>query len=102
MRVTSPKGNLVVEIEDPDATVSIDGTELKLTGAGTHSVELTAGEYKLNTERDSGTETETITIERQGNRVVRVRREAPNKPQTAARGSVSGRRSLAIWLRSPA
>ncbi len=86
VRVTSPKGNLVVEIEDPDATVSIDGTELKLTGAGTHSVELTAGEYKLNTERDSGTETETITIERQGNRVVRVRREAPPKPQTAAAG----------------
>ncbi len=102
VRVTSPKGNLVVEIEDPDATVSIDGTELKLTGAGTHSVELTAGEYKLNTERDSGTKPKRSPLSDKGIAsfaCAATLRPNRNRPP---RGSVSGRRSLAIWLRSPA
>ena len=76
VRVISPKGNLIVEIEDPAAQVSVDGTEITISGEGSHAVELRAGEYTIKTSRDGAmVQSEVVTIERQGNRVVRIRRE---------------------------
>lgn len=76
VRVISPKGNLIVEIEDPAAQVSVDGTEITISGEGSHAVELRAGEYTIKTSREGAmVQSEVVTIERQGNRVVRIRRE---------------------------
>lgn len=76
VRLTSPTGNLVVEIEDPAAQVSVDGTEITISGEGSHEVELRAGEYTIRTSRGGEqAHSEVVTIERQGNRVVRIRRE---------------------------
>ena len=80
VRLTSTKGNLVVEIEDPDARVSIDGTEVAISGEGSHEVELRAGDYTIRTSRDgSPDQSVLVTIQRNENQVVRIRREAPNE-----------------------
>lgn len=80
VRVISPNGNLIVEIEDPAAQVSVDGTEITISGEGSHAVELRAGEYTIKTSREgAAVQSEVVTIERQGNQVVRIRREEADR-----------------------
>lgn len=80
VRLTSTTGNLVIEIEDPDARVSIDGTEVTVSGEGSHDVELRAGDYTIRTSREGEPDlSEIVTIERRGNRVVRIHRESPQE-----------------------
>jgi sugar lactone lactonase YvrE len=79
LRIARPDGTLVVEVEDPQVKVAIDGDdgELVLTGAGPQEVRLRPGRYQVRATKDGApVRQEFITITRGGKQVVRVALEA--------------------------
>jgi hypothetical protein len=74
----SPDGTLVVEVDDPGISVSIDGEEMVISDAGAKELRLKPGQYKLLASKDDEVvRQELVTITRNGRQVVRVMREAP-------------------------
>lgn len=94
LRIHTSEGTLVVEIDDPQVQVTIDGTgeELTIRGAGLQEVRLRPGRYKVRAAREGQSvplSEEIVAISRGEKRVVKVSRE-PEKPDNAepARPSV--------------
>jgi serine/threonine protein kinase/Leucine-rich repeat (LRR) protein len=83
IRLYSPDGTLVVEIEDPEVSVTIDGTELVILGAGAKEIRLKPGNYTVEA-RKAGevVSRELVAITKNGRRIVRISKEA--KPLAAA------------------
>jgi hypothetical protein len=79
IRVFTPEGTLVVEVDDPDVTVTIEGDGgLVITGAGPKEVRVRPGTYTVRASKDGKPVTEElISITRGGKETVRVRREPP-------------------------
>src|SRR5262245_15878073 len=79
---STPKGTLVVELDDPAAKITLDGSDVVITGIGVHEVRLKTGEYRLTTTKDGKqTKQEVVTITKDGRQVVKVTFEpAPNLP----------------------
>ena len=48
----TPKGTLIVEVDDPAIKVALDGEELKITGAGPQEVRLKPGDYHVTATKD--------------------------------------------------
>jgi serine/threonine protein kinase len=84
IRLFSPEGTLVVEVDDPGIRVTIDGEEMSITGAGVKEIRLKPGEYKVTGSKSGRlVSQELVTVTRNGRRVVRVSREgapAEEKP----------------------
>jgi WD40 repeat protein len=78
IRVLTPDGILVVEVEDPNVKVTIEGDGgLIITGAGPQEVRLRPGSYRVRAAKDDKTiQTEVVTIARGDKQVVRVSLEA--------------------------
>jgi serine/threonine protein kinase len=77
IRLISPEGTLVVEVDDPDVTVTIDGRDLIITGAGVNEIRLKAGEHRIQASKDGKlVRQELFTVQRNGRQVVRVSTEA--------------------------
>lgn len=77
IQLFSPAGTLVVEVDDPGVSVSIDGEELVITGTGVQEIRLKPGQYKVLASKDGKlVSQELVTVTRNGRRVVRVSREA--------------------------
>jgi WD40 repeat protein len=78
VRVLTPDGTLVVEVEDPDIKVTVEGHgDLVITGAGTQEVRLRPGSYRLRATKDGKPiQTEVVSIARGDKQVVRVSLEA--------------------------
>ena len=72
LQFTTDAGALWVDIDEPAVKVSLDGQELKITGAGLEEVRLTIGPHLFRT---VGTG-ELLTITRNGRAVVQVRTRA--------------------------
>lgn len=99
IRLFSPDGTLVVEVDDPAVSVSIDGEEMVITGAGAKEIRLKPGQYKLLASREGKVvRQELVTVTTNGRQVVRVSREAvpppvvdvpPVDPQRAAAQTLS-------------
>jgi WD40 repeat protein/serine/threonine protein kinase len=80
-------GTLRIEVSDPDVSVTIEGPDIVISGAGLHEIRLKPGEYTLHADRD-GTpvplERELVTITRRGEEIVRVTLEQSDaSPATA-------------------
>jgi formylglycine-generating enzyme required for sulfatase activity len=76
IRLFSPDGTLVVEVDDPGVSVSIDGEEIVITGAGPKEIRLKPGQYKVQASKDGKPVCqELVTITNSGRQVVRVSRE---------------------------
>jgi hypothetical protein len=93
IRILTPDGTLVVEVDGPDVQVTVEGDGgLVLTGAGPQEVRLHPGSYRVQADRDGRRvplERELVRIARGGREIVRVKLEAPpaRAAATAARGA---------------
>jgi hypothetical protein len=77
IRLFSPDGTLVVEVDDPGVSVTVDGGDVVITGAGAKEIRLKPGQYKLEASKD-GTlvRRELVTVARNGRQVVRISKES--------------------------
>lgn len=83
LKLRTPNGTLVVEIEDPNVKVSVDGDEVVVDGVGVHELRLKPGKHKWETERNGHpSKTEWVTIERGGKTVLKVQQLPPEKVAT--------------------
>ncbi len=89
IRLFSPEGTLVVEVDDPGVSVKIDGSEIVITGAGAKEIRLKPGRYLVEASKDGKlVSRELVTVTNNGRQVVRVRQE----PATVAEKTDSDRR----------
>ena len=92
IRIKTPEGTLVVEVDDPSANIQIDGRDLVITGMGPNEIRLRTGQHRVTATRgQAGLLDEEVTIVKDGRTAVRVRREPP-APEAAAGPSRPGRR----------
>lgn len=88
IRIFTPDGTLVVEVDDPTVKVTIEGDgDLVITGAGAQEIRLRPGAYKVQATKDGKPvkiDRDLITISRGDTQVVRVRLEADTTPAAVA------------------
>jgi hypothetical protein len=78
IRLLSPEGTLVVEIDDPGVSVTVDGGDVVISGAGVKEVRLKPGQYKVQASKDGKVvRQELVTVNRNGRQIVRISQEAP-------------------------
>lgn len=81
IRLFSPDGTLVVEVDNPGVSVTIDGEELIITGTGAKEIRLKPGQYKVVASKDGKVVSqELVTVTKDGRQVVRVSKEAESEP----------------------
>ena len=84
LRLFSPQGTLVVEVDDPGVSVTIDGEDMVITGAGAKEIRLKPGRYKVEASKDGKVvRQELVTVSKNGRQVVRVSREGEPAPPPA-------------------
>jgi Leucine-rich repeat (LRR) protein len=77
IRLFSPEGTLVVEVDDPAVSVTVDGGEVIITGAGVKEIRLKPGQYTVEASMDGKlVSQELVTVTRNGRQVVRISKEA--------------------------
>jgi hypothetical protein len=81
IRLFSPQGTLVVEVDDPEVSVKIDGSDLVITGAGAREIRLKPGSYTVEASKDGKVVSrELVSVAKNGRQVVRVSQEALPPP----------------------
>ena len=76
IRLFSPEGTLVVEVDDPGVSVKIDGSDIVITGAGAREIRLKPGRYTVEASKDGKVVSrELVTVTKNGRQVVRVSQE---------------------------
>src|SRR5262249_1012279 len=76
IRLFSPEGTLVVEVDDPGVSVTVDGADVVITGAGAKEIRLKAGQYKVEASKDGKVvRRELVTVARNARQVVRISKE---------------------------
>jgi Leucine-rich repeat (LRR) protein len=76
IRLFSPEGTLVVEVEDPGVSVAVDGGDVITPGAGAREIRLKPGQYKVEASKDGKiVRQELVTVARNGRQVVRISKE---------------------------
>lgn len=90
IRMLVPDGTLVVEVDDPTVSVSIDGEQLVITGAGANEIRLRPGSHQVEASKAGQVITqELVTIAQNGRQVVRVNKVGPAvAPQAAPAASL--------------
>src|SRR5262249_30271241 len=77
IRLFSPEGALGVEVEDPGVSVTVDGGDVVITGAGAKEIRVKPGQYKVEASKDGKVvRKELVTVERNGRQVVRISKES--------------------------
>jgi hypothetical protein len=95
IRLFSPEGTLVVEVDDPAISVSLDGKELVITGGGVREIRLKPGQYEMKATKEGKLiRQELITVTKNGREVVRVSRE-PTPAQVRTADTAAWERSVA-------
>ncbi|MDA0591553.1 MAG: bifunctional serine/threonine-protein kinase/formylglycine-generating enzyme family protein [Planctomycetota bacterium] len=84
IRMLYGSGTLVIEIDDPSATVAINGEQVTIRGAGVDELTLSPGKYRVEAVKDGQTvRQELVSITRNGRSVVRLTLEASAPPIVA-------------------
>jgi hypothetical protein len=87
IRIFTPDGTLVVDINDPGVKVTVEGDGgLIITGAGLEEIRLRPGNYKIFADRDGKPvplEKDLVSISKGGHEVVKVKLVAPPAPLAA-------------------
>ncbi len=81
-----PQGTLVVEVDDPSVNITLNGTEMVITGAGANEIRLTPGQYELRAHKAGKlVRQELVNVTKNGRQVVRVSQETtavkPSQPE---------------------
>ncbi len=88
IRLFSPEGTLVVEVDDPAVSINIDGSDIIITGAGAKEIRLKPGSYTVEARKDGKlVSRELVTVAKNGRQVVRVSQE----PATAKAANTGGK-----------
>ncbi len=83
LTLKTPEGTLVIEIEDPNVEVAVEGSEVVISGVTKKELRLKPGKYQYTAIREGKpAESEWVTIERDGKTVVRIR-QLPLAPSAA-------------------
>ncbi len=78
IRLFSPEGALIVEVDDPTVSVKIEGSDVVITGAGVQEIRLKPGRYTVKASKDGKVvRQELVTVTNRGRQVVRVSQEPP-------------------------
>ncbi len=74
LRIRTADGTLVLQVDDPEVKVRVDGEDVILTGAGQHEIRLSlrAGQHRLEKAKGGEVRQELVTIARGGKETVRV------------------------------
>jgi len=76
IRLFSPEGTLVVEVDDPGVSVKIDGSEIVITGAGAKEIRLKPGRYVVEASKDGKfVSRDLVVVTKDDRQVVRVSQE---------------------------
>lgn len=87
-RFETPQGTVVVEVDDPSASVTLDGEVLSIGAEGFKELKLNVGSYEFGTVRDGVLEKSTqVTVAKDSKEIVRVgfekRADVPAEPRFA-------------------
>jgi len=78
IRIAAGEGTLVIEVDDPNVQVSIDGEDVSISGAGVEELRLRPGKYRFRAVKGGKPiKTQLVTISRGGRVAVRVTMESP-------------------------
>jgi hypothetical protein len=95
IRLFSPEGTLVVEVDEPGVSVAVDGGDVVITGAGAREIRLKPGRYKVEASKDGKVvRRELVTVHRNGRQVVRISQE-PGLSAGAASAGAAWEKSVA-------
>lgn len=72
LRIRTPEGTLVLEVDDPAIKVSLDDKDLVITGAGAQEIRLKVGAHTVRAAKDGQSKTEIVTIEKDGKATLKV------------------------------
>jgi WD40 repeat protein/serine/threonine protein kinase len=87
VRVVRGDGTLVIEVDDPQVKVTVDGDDVSIAGPGIHEVRVGPGQHRVHATVDGkSVRTELVTITRGGKQVVKIGMEPPEsvRPKLAA------------------
>lgn len=92
LRINTPQGTLIVEVDDPDVNVSVDqdGKEVTITGAGIHELKLRPGQHQWKATKDGKPiKSDVVTIQKNGKEVVKVSLEPLGSPSVQGQTTMS-------------
>jgi Leucine-rich repeat (LRR) protein len=96
IRLFSPAGTLIVEVDDPGVSVTVDGGDVVITGTGAKEIRLKPGQYKVEASKDGKVVSqELVTVSREGRKVVRISAEPPPLTPGAATADSAWEKSVA-------
>jgi serine/threonine protein kinase/Leucine-rich repeat (LRR) protein len=85
IRLFSPEGTLVVEVDDPGVSVKVEGSGVVITGAGAREIRLVPGRYTVEASKNGKlVRHELVNVAKNGRQVVRVSQEPPPPAAKAA------------------
>ena len=88
VRLFSPAGTLVVEVDDPGVSVQVDGSDLVIAGAGAREIRLKPGTYTVEARKGGAVVSrELVAVTSSGRQVARVSQEPPPPDAKTATGS---------------
>jgi WD40 repeat protein/multidrug efflux pump subunit AcrA (membrane-fusion protein)/protein involved in polysaccharide export with SLBB domain/anti-sigma factor RsiW len=79
LRISTAEGTLIVEIDDPQVQMTVDGEEIAIHGAGPQEIRLKAGQHRIQAMKDGKpvpVDKDLVTITRGGKQIVRVQQES--------------------------
>jgi Leucine-rich repeat (LRR) protein len=99
IRLFSPEGTLVVEVDDPEVSVKIEESDIVITGAGAKEIRLKPGRYTVEASKDGKlVSRELVTVTKNGRQVVRVSQEPVTVRKAAAEKQDPDRRAAQYVL----
>ena len=102
VRLFTAEGTLVVETDDPDVSISVEGEEVSIAGAGVKELRVKPGQYKVQASKDGKVVSQQlVSVTKNGKEVVRIRREPPStKQEELAPPIIDPDRKAAEWALS--
>lgn len=80
LRLKTPQGTLVIQVDDPEVKVRIDGEDVVFKGTGPQEIRLGTGIHRVERAKQGQVESELITVSRGGKQTIKATLEADPEP----------------------